>query len=160
MYPPFRWATETYRFVIHEQAPLHAMVMQDDARLAFSNSLLSDTLAIPSLVAACSAGILFIHSFVTSRIYMQARNHVSETLIHEETDDKSRGLGIRGRSGGNVIFAYQVARLVGCLVLTGISIYSSVMFRREVYDLAMSASYVRGSFIFCLQSPFSHSDLL
>ncbi|KAG6885716.1 hypothetical protein C0993_010889 [Termitomyces sp. T159_Od127] len=149
MYPLFRWATEAYRSVKHEQVPLYVTVMQGDVELAPSQILPSDTLAIPSLVAAFSAGILLIHSFVNSCVYIKARAHfLSETLNLEGTNIKSRRKGIRDHIdslGGNVIFAYQVARLVGCFILTGLSIYSSVGFRREVHDLAMSASYLYAS---------------
>ncbi|KAG6891401.1 hypothetical protein C0992_007625 [Termitomyces sp. T32_za158] len=143
MDPLFRSAAGAYRSAVHDQVPLYVTVILDDLELAPSNSLLSDTLVIPSLVAAFSAGILLIHSFVNLRIYIRAKAYLlSETLITEGTDINSRRKGMRGHIdglGGNAIFAYQVARLVGCLILTGLSFYR-VGFRREVHDLAMSAS--------------------
>ncbi|KAG5728585.1 ATP-binding cassette transporter abc4 [Termitomyces sp. T112] len=149
MYPLSSWGTETYRFAMYEQISFAVTVIQDEY-----TDLLSDTLGIPSLVAALSASIIVIHSFINSSIYTRARAcFLSEALVVAETDTKPRRSGIRihiNSLGGNAIFGYQVARLVGCLVLTGLSTYSSISrpgFRRGILDLAMPVTYLYASFL-------------
>ncbi|KAG6837885.1 hypothetical protein H0H93_013038 [Arthromyces matolae] len=148
MNPFSNWIQSSGMYPSSEQIAFTIASAQD------SRPLLSHTLSIPSIVGAISAGALIIQLFLNSHIYERISGRfLSEGRINdEEPDASSRPRGIRGHIeslGGNVIFTYKIARLVGCLLLTGLSLYGFLHERgsrsafefKENIDLSIVASY-------------------
>lgn len=102
--------------------------------------LWSDTLIIPSYMVAGSALALLLHIILISppikRLYARffqntvqlppadsSSSAESEILAPSFSDEVKEHIT---KHGGVVIFAYQVARLFGCVVLLGLSIASTI----------------------------------
>ncbi|KAF5377185.1 hypothetical protein D9615_006331 [Tricholomella constricta] len=129
MYSPSRWTLGADQSVINQHSSLLAAVINGKARV------FSDSLAIPAYVAALSAVALAVHLLLDSNFYKKVKSRICSTLVDVEDmdlapEDSAMPGGLRDhvtQHGGNIIFAYKVVRLIGCLTLLGLSIYSAVL---------------------------------
>ncbi|KAG5648265.1 hypothetical protein DXG03_006224 [Asterophora parasitica] len=127
MYPPSRWNLGTDQFVINQQSSLVVAAFKGKYRV------FADSLAVPAYVAALSAIALILHLIITSSFLRGLKSRIfSITTNVEEEDaaDSTPPSGLRDhiiRHGGYTIFAYKVARLIGCLVLLGLTVYSTIV---------------------------------
>ncbi|KAG6808744.1 hypothetical protein H0H92_003040, partial [Tricholoma furcatifolium] len=119
--------------------------------------LFSDTRVLPSLIAASSALVIVVQLLLNSNVF---RTHIysDPTMAEEEDSAPAQELsGIRGhifRHGGNTIFAYRVARLLGSSVLVGLSLYGlvgnrygRVLDKQGVLEFSIFVSYLYTSFL-------------
>ncbi|KAG5653499.1 hypothetical protein H0H81_012709 [Sphagnurus paluster] len=127
MYPPSWWGMRTNLLIVNQQhESVLVAVLKGKARL-FANSL-----AIPAYVAVLSATVLIVHLVWTSNVFKRTKSRILSTPIDSEDSEENlmqtSGIGDHIKQhGGNIIFAYKIARLVGCLTLLGLTIYSSVI---------------------------------
>lgn len=94
---------------------------------------LSDTLAFPGYIASVSATILIVNITFSSNAFKRLQSRVFQRPSSFELDDSGHDVHVANLSaefrvhishhGGGIIFAYKVARLVGCLALLGLSTY-------------------------------------
>ena len=101
--------------------------------LGYVKRFASDTLAFPGYVAVASAILFILHLILASlsskrRVFrrppaLELDNQVNLTPdVH--ADSLSVELGTHIARHGGVIFMYKIMRLLGCLALLGVSIYS------------------------------------
>ncbi|KAG6827484.1 hypothetical protein H0H92_011587 [Tricholoma furcatifolium] len=145
MYRPssLSWNPE---IAIHQQTPFLVPSIPD--RYA---ELFADTLVLPGLVAASSALVIVIQLFLNSNIF-KTRLYSDPTITGEEEESAPQLNGIRGhisRHGGNTIFAYRVARLLGSLALVGLSLYGlasnrhgRILQKQEFLEFSIFISYL------------------
>lgn len=101
--------------------------------LLWLQSFLSDTLAFPGYIASVSATILIVNITFSSNAFKRLQSRVFQRPSSFELDDSGHDVHVANLSaefrvhishhGGGIIFAYKVARLVGCLALLGLSTY-------------------------------------
>ncbi|KAJ7449230.1 hypothetical protein FB451DRAFT_754458 [Mycena latifolia] len=98
----------------------------------------SNTLILPLYIGAASIVTLFLHLLWESKpgLKLRASYFRDEPPSHDPTDghgtrfDQSTA-GYIARHGGNTIFALKTARLLGCLVLLGLSTAALVLDEEE-----------------------------
>lgn len=108
-----------------------------------------DSLVIPACLSAVSVVILLLHAVFASAALQKVWKKVfSGTFINENLKQVHVVNVPEGRSGP-IIITYNVARLVGCLAVTGLSIaslvsaYSANPAERSPVDLAQCVNMVR-----------------
>ncbi|KII94420.1 hypothetical protein PLICRDRAFT_36691 [Plicaturopsis crispa FD-325 SS-3] len=101
-------------------------------QLEYANNIWSDSAAIPAYAAAASLIVLLAHALVTSRLAKKIYSHDEpDTDARVATQTAALGFGQRVKEhvaslGGATIFAYQVARAIGCFALLGLSLATLV----------------------------------
>lgn len=98
-------------------------------------SLWSDTLIFPAYAAAASAFILILHIILLSKPLKKLYNRLSpssEPSVEQTTAIPPTGVVPEfkehiSQHGGPTIFAFKVARFLGCLALLGLSVTSLVI---------------------------------
>ncbi|KAJ6564562.1 hypothetical protein B0H19DRAFT_80371 [Mycena capillaripes] len=121
----------------------------------------SNSLILPLYVGAASIVTLFVHILWESSIGLNLRASVFKTtpLENEESPSVSSGHSIAdhiAKHGGKEIFSFKIARLMGCLVLLGLSsaalaldegqeTTSSRLTPHKYLQAAMCGIYVLGS---------------
>ncbi|KAJ7465185.1 hypothetical protein FB451DRAFT_1488697 [Mycena latifolia] len=91
-------------------------------------SLWSDTLFIPLYVGTASIVTLLLHLLWASKPVLKLRaSYFKHVPLEPEDAPDTHSLAVHiEKHGGNAIFAFKVARLVGCLALLSVSIFSLV----------------------------------
>jgi hypothetical protein len=105
---------------------------------------LNDSLAIPFLVSVLSAVILVIHfARIATRKFLRKRQ-AFHIMLGEDTDRANAGPSTRNLSGvrkylehvqhhgGNVIFVFKIARVLGCATLIVLATLSSAILQKEI----------------------------
>lgn len=96
-----------------------------------------DTLAIPALISASSALLLFLH-FISTRKKVEDEEHQSPT------DNVSQAFVTKlrqhaDRYGGLTIFIWRVLRLLAVLDLVGLAVAALILTKEVVSDYTHSA---------------------
>ncbi|KAJ8703097.1 hypothetical protein PTI98_001750 [Pleurotus ostreatus] len=114
--------------------------MLKDFLLKPKHPIYEDTLLIPAYFAAFSASLLLIHTcyLVVSQLLRSSRpDDDAQNEIGEQQISSGFAAEVKAHvasHGGLNIFAYKVARLVGCLSLLGLSIATLIMDEYEMED--------------------------
>lgn len=117
----------------------------------FHHSLWRDSLVIPAYVAAISAIFLLLHITLLSNTLQTVWDTLVPGYKTNRKANQPESGGHVAVHGGKTVFAYKVAKLAGCLAVTGLSIVTLRSVYRDIEPILLRAQLALCISTVCLQ---------